>query len=253
MADNPHTQTEPNDGGDATTYDLSDPQLQELIKHAVDNANKPVAANNKKLLGQLNTVRELIKEAGGEDAIREWIEARDAEPTDDGKGDGKDPDAKKKEIEGYVNQATAKYQRDLERLNKELEESRDTATSERKLRHQQSIENSLVSAAAELHAEDPALVASMLSGEFSIDEENFGKTPVILDDDGVAVLGSDGRSPKTGKERVAELKEAKPFLFKKSVGMGVQTGGGRRLSPEQYANLSPTEKMTLGRKMKTPQ
>jgi len=233
----------PDDGGDATTLDLQDPQLQEVIKANVDNAVKPLQANNKKLLGQLKAFRDLVTEAGGEDAIRELLASRSQTDADDPDDEAPKPKPKTPPKE---NAATLAYQRNLDKLQKEIEEAKQSAERERELRYRDTVTTQLLTAASEMYAEDAELVSRMLATEFTIDEENYGRTPVMLNEDGSAVLGLDGRTPKTVRERVMELKESRPFLFKKSSGMGVSTGNGRRMTADQYAKLSPIEKLKMG-------
>lgn len=72
---------------------------------------------------------------------------------------------------------------------------------------------------------------------------------VPYDAEGKVMYGADGSTPMTPLEWLTKLRESSPFFFKGSVGGGAPGGTERsnRLTPAEFAAMSPQEKMNRAR------
>jgi hypothetical protein len=72
---------------------------------------------------------------------------------------------------------------------------------------------------------------------------------VPYDAEGKIIYGSDGSTPMTPLEWLGKLREASPFFFKGSMGGGANgnNGADTRLTPAEFAAMSPQEKMNRAR------
>lgn len=72
---------------------------------------------------------------------------------------------------------------------------------------------------------------------------------VPFDSEGKIMYGADGSTPMTPLEWLSKLREQYPFYFKGSSGGGAGGGDGKqqRLTPAEFAAMSPQEKMNRAR------
>jgi len=72
---------------------------------------------------------------------------------------------------------------------------------------------------------------------------------VPFDAEGKIMYGADGSTPMTPLEWLTKLREQSPFFFKGSVGGGASGGDNKstRLTPAEFAAMSPQEKMNRAR------
>lgn len=77
--------------------------------------------------------------------------------------------------------------------------------------------------------------------------------PVAIKEDGTTIYGKDGKQPITMKEWAEALLESAPHLWIASTGGGARgtlSMNGQKITQEELAKLSPTQKMQLARSMR---
>jgi len=221
-------------GGDpAPKLDPNNPEIQALVRAAVENATKPLAAKRDELLGEVKTAREALGKFGDVDpeTVRSLVERME-----------KDEDSKllaKGDIEGYVNKKTKSLQDGFSREKTKLSETVAAKDKEISgLAEQISVlvlDGGLRKAAADLGLLPSAVDDAVFRGRvaFTVKE---GK-PYPKDDS----VGADG--PMTLEEWLTSMREKAPHWWPAPKGGGGTDGGGQRgsVTPDQVAKMNPVE------------
>lgn len=192
---------------------------------------------------------------------------------------GMDPEAQDVFLENFQNLKKIKQQVDDGKLvaDTTLDEAITTRTAEMQRQHQQQVDaqrKAIAERESEIGQLKQALNKAAVDREVitAINNEKSGALPsatnhilreaydvfrpmdggrlVPYDAEGKIMYGADGSTPMTPLEWLTtKLREASPFFFKGSVGGGANGGGerGGTLTPAEFANMSPQEKMNRAR------
>jgi hypothetical protein len=95
----------------------------------------------------------------------------------------------------------------------------------------------------------PSATTHILREAYDVFRPMDGGRLVPFDAEGKIMYGADGSTPMTPLEWLAKLREQSPFFFKGSVGGGANGSQEKsnRLTPAEFAAMSPQEKMNRAR------
>lgn len=191
---------------------------------------------------------------------------------------GMDPDKRDDFLQSYKDLKKIKQQVDDGKLvaDTTLDEALATRTSEMQRQHQQQVEaqrKAIAEREAEINNLKAGLTKAAIDREVitAINNEKSGALSsatthilreaydvfrpmdggrlVPFDNEGKIMYGADGSTPMTPLEWLGKLREHSPFFFKGSTGGGAAggDGGSKRLTPAEFAAMSPQEKMNRAR------
>ncbi len=95
----------------------------------------------------------------------------------------------------------------------------------------------------------PSATTHILRESYDVFKPMDGGRLVPFDAEGKIMYGADGSTPMSPLEWLGKLRETSPFFFKGSTGGGAGGGNERstRLTPAEFAAMSPQEKMNRAR------
>jgi hypothetical protein len=227
------------DEATATAAAAQQAAIDAAVTAAVEAATKGLKEKNTELLGKMHSANDRLKAFDGLDpaALKELKDRLDLD--DDVKliTDGK----KNVVIEKYTERMRASHAEELKAKDVAI-----AAEAQRAETYRESVlDNQIRAACDSLHkgAIDDALLAARQI--FTLDAK--GKA-VQLDSEGRPVSGKDGVTPFSPKEWIEEQKQLKPHWFPMST-TGSGSGGTRGAGTfgSNFANLSPTERLTAAR------
>jgi hypothetical protein len=191
---------------------------------------------------------------------------------------GMDPEKQDDFVNGYKDLKKIKQQVDDGKLvaDTTLDEAIATRTSEMQRQHQQQVDAQrkvLAEREGEIGTLKQHLTKAAIDREVisAINNEKSGALPsatthilresydvfkpmdggrlVPFDAEGKIMYGTDGSTPMTPLEWLGKLRDSSPFFFKGSTGGGAGGGNERstRLTPAEFAAMSPQEKMNRAR------
>lgn len=217
----------------APKLDPNNPEVQALIRSAVEKATGPLAAKRDELLGEVKTAREALGKFGDIDpeTVRVLVERME-----------KDEDAKliaKGDIEGYVGKKTKSLQDGFAREKTKLGET--VAAKDKEiagLTEQISVlvlDGGLRKVAADLGLLPSAVDDAVFRGRAAFTVKD-GK-PYPKDDS----VGADGAL--TLEEWLTGMREKAPHWWPAPKGGGGTDGGGRggTVTPDQVGKMTPAE------------
>lgn len=207
------------------------------LKSALQKEREAVA----ELKQQLSRYRDVDPEKYNE-ALRKLSEIEDKKLIEEGK------------LEELLQKRTETMKRDhqaqLEAAQSKLAEFEQTTTKLRESLSRTVIENGIVAAVTKVGNVRKEALSDVLSrGQtvWGLDENN---NPVPRKSDGTPIYGKDGRSVMTMDEWAQTLVTEAPHLFEKTQGGSARTEGSTQRGglPENFDNLSPADKLALGRR-----
>lgn len=156
-----------------------------------------------------------------------------------------------KVVEKRVERAILEARKDVEALQKQLEEATDTAKAKDDKIHRLVVESELRRVAGKLGVADTAIDDFVARGTatFTAHEIDGKDLAVQLDEDGSPVRGKDGKTPLMPEEWGTALRETAPHLWPASQGGGAAGGGQGDKSKADKAKLdgmSPKEMLRVG-------
>lgn len=229
-----------------TKIDFTPPQVQNAnaIAAAVDIKTKDLKASRDAALQENKVLADALKKFDGLDADKVLEIMGNLEQSEEARliANGKIDEVLK------VRQSAMKKQHDSE-LKTHKDEIDKLTKSKIKLDLRLAgleITSAIRDAATKQKLLPSAIDDAVFQGSrlFSMQE---GGSLVMLDDKGIARLGSDGEKPLQPKEWLNDLKQAKPHWWPQSSGSGATGGAGNRNSGEtvsrsSYENMSHRER-----------
>ncbi len=191
---------------------------------------------------------------------------------------GMDPEKREEWVGGYKDLRKIKQQVDDGKLvaDTTLDEAISTRTAEMQRQHQQQVDAQRKAIAereveidklktdrikanidrdisAAIHNEKSGALntaaTQILREAYDVFRPMDGGRLVPFDSEGKIMYGADGSTPMTPLEWLTKLREQYPFFFKGSTGGGAAGGQerGGRITPAEFAAMSPQEKMNRAR------
>lgn len=221
-----------------TELDLTNPTVKAAVERAAEERLSSFESEKKKLLAHNQKVIEekraeaqkrqeyeqMIEQLGGLEEIERIRTEREAlADTEDADLYRSNPD---KWFEKRAENLVKKTEKQLQQIQQELDKERGSGDKWRTAHDQLLIQTKIQQAQENKGFNDDArpVAARLLATEFTaLDEEG---NPVKLDAHGEPVLGPDGIRPLTLQERIDQLAEEVPSLFKSSAGGGASGNRG---------------------------
>lgn len=162
------------------------------------------------------------------------------------------------ELEKVVENRTKLMKQDhdaqVQQLTKRAEEAEKTSANYKAQLATAIIERGITDAVSEVgQPRKGAMIDIIQRGRNAWKLDDSGK-PVALNPDGTTIFGKDGKAPISMKEWAESLLTEAPHLFEESRGGGARGtiigGDGTGLTPEEFAKLTPAQKLTFARSHK---
>lgn len=246
-------------GGDGGGADIN-LKIQAAVERATQGLKQnrdQILAEKKQLSEQLQQMQQYFEQLGGKEGIQKLLEMRQRLEKDEmGKllADGKYDEWFEKRTQSMKSD----YEKRIEALNAQLEESNKKAQEAMQRWTDKVLETEVRAACSKAGVIDSAVEDALYRARnmFKYDEER-GQM-VILDENGSAVLGKDGKSPKSISEWLEEQKQSARHWWPPSQGAGANgaLGGGQaspdasaigRMSMAEYKKFRESQGMGSGR------
>lgn len=215
-------------------------EIQKQISEAVEKATASLKSNRdeilnekRKLKEQLESLSNTIDNLGGADAIKSLVEMRERLSKDEmGKllAEGKH--------EEWFDRRTAAMKKDYEQRFNQVQSNLDSIAKERDravdMFSRTKIETEVRAAASKAGIVDSAVEDVLLRANNTFSYDSRGGV-VIKDQDGVILIGKDGKTPKNVEEWIEEQRDRARHWFPPSKGAGAEGGMGGPVSLDAKA------------------